>query len=385
MISFRDIDDLRFSDPALLEYSAARLNAFHAEAGKIALALSREVGWRGKVPLSFEGFDGCHVERTADTVSLYEAGEVLMEVSITSRGTVELKGSLPELEGMTDARICRMMREVILSPENVQEAREFCSYGRFRVRGFSSPDMGQEWFVSRPDVPGLDEGIRSFCVDAFGREPNLVSQEAYDGVVKALRSFPKAGESPRVSVRPESPVFIDLEFDGRTVDDFSDFYTMVGTPERAQAYSENKEALATICHELNGELISRSHLTEDSDRERLYHFPNARYILSSSEDAGIRVVSGCGTQVHLYAYPTDSAEDSRRFRILDSLQSEPREVSIEELYGEVSSRVLSVENIRRMDDDFRISGMSVRNPERREPSLPSGKAESQGQVSQIKW
>lgn len=342
-----------------LESSCSRFNVLYEASWRIMMQLSASVGWQGDYPMGFDGYDGFRVELKADRLRFLRGSEEYGRVEMSPAGDVVVNGDV--FRGLSDRQIAERMFDAVTSEDNRSLAINFCTFGRYRVTGFM--DGFQPYFIDRPLVPGLNDALKAYSLEHFGREPVLLSEHKFNQQLKRVN----IGELyiPDVKLfgvarRGESPTFIQLDFDGAEVGSLQDMFDVMSMSRQLKPFVEHCSELESLCSEFSHRLVRKCDLIDEKDAAGLYHFERARYTMMDGRSESLRVVSRGGEESFVEIVPSHYSESSRAFKVREGLDGEIRFMSSEDLRSLLEKQILSKENIAMARRDFIRGGVPIK-------------------------
>ena len=348
-----------------LEMNCSRFNVLYEAAWRTMMSLSERVGWQGDYPMGFDGFKGFHLDLKADSIRFLRGNEEYGRVEMSAAGDVTVRGDV--FQGLSDRQIAEQMFDAVTSQFNVGEAMKFCTFGRYRVTGFL--DGVQPYFVDRPLVPGLNDALKAFCVEAFGREPLLLGETDFTRRLSEINQgafYVPEVEVFGVASRGESPVFVQLDFDGKSVGTLHDMFEVMGMPRQVKPFMAHCKELVSLCSELAHRLVRHCEPVNEKDASGLYHFEKACYPMMDGRSEALQLVSRGGEEVFMDVVPSHYSEPERAFKVREGHDGEIRFLSSKELRSLLEGRVLSKDNISAARRDLIRGGIAVKEGVRKD-------------------
>ena len=309
--------------------------------------------------MGFDGFGGFRIDLKADCIKFLRGSEEYGRVEMSPAGDVVIRGEF--FEGLSDRQVAEQMFNAVTSKYNCSLAIDFCTFGRYHVTGFT--DGLQPYFIDRPMVPGLNDALKVYSLEHYGREPVFLSEFKFNQQLNRVNDgelYVPDVELFGVARRGESPSFIQLDFDGASVGSLQDMFDLMGKSRQLKPFVEHCSELEGLCSEFSHLLVRACDVVNEKDAAGLYHFERACYTMMDGRSDSLRVVSRGGEEVFMEVVPTHYSEPARAFKVREGHDGEIRFVSSKDLRSLLESRVLSKENIAMARRDFIRGGISIK-------------------------
>ena len=360
MITYKEIAAINYygteEDRKRLIASCGALGEYVDSAVRTLRGMAEGCGWKGRSLISFDGFDGSHLEYSADSVRYYSDGVLQGSIELVSDGTLRMSGPLwSQLRSMRAAVMDAV--EACLSEENIRLAKSFTINGQVRVCMFTNPISGKMYCDSL-DIEELREAVER---DFPGVE--VLSDREFENRYRSQRSIDKGRSlSDGAYVRPDFPLPVVYLFDG---EGFSDL-NRAGTEQEWEAYSDNVDRMVDLCRSVNHSLGVLAGLSGE-DLNYDFHYGQAAYLFPGNTEDMFVLMTGFGREVL-----SSVAVRPDGFLLYEDMTGEPRRLSFSELESVVRDAVLSESNVRKARLDLVNGGYSVK------VSAAESKSESEG-------